>query len=184
MTVIQLPVLVTDIFTAFGMTDPADMLIVLLSLILGVLLVLIVFIALGGRPSGGNSSHPKGEVSGASSVAMPSVDPVASVATEPERSDAFTAKSANKVENSETVTEQVEDFQIFKRPIQKSIKADRKVPSLGENEQMSTTDHLRLIEKEMVRLRDLYHGGHITRDMYIDETRSLYHQARGLSSLS
>ena len=82
MTVIQLPVLVTDIFTAFGMTDPADMLIALLSLILGVLLVLIVFIALGGRPSGGNSSHSKGEVSRASLADMPSVDPVASVATE------------------------------------------------------------------------------------------------------
>ena len=49
---------------------------------------------------------------------------------------------------------------------------------------MSTTDYLRLIEKEMVRLRDLYKGGHITRDMYIDETRSLYHQARGLTSVS
>ena len=49
---------------------------------------------------------------------------------------------------------------------------------------MSTPDHLRLIEKEMVRLRDLYHGGHITRDIYIDETQSLYIQARELSSIS
>ena len=30
---------------------------------------------------------------------------------------------------------------------------------------MTTAEHLRLIEKEMVRLRDLYRGGHITRDM-------------------
>ena len=49
---------------------------------------------------------------------------------------------------------------------------------------MSTADYLRLIEKEMVRLRDLYQGGHITRDNNIDETRSLYHQARGLTSVS
>ena len=80
--------------------------------------------------------------------------------------------------------EQLDDFKIFKRPKQKSRLAVRSASSLTADDQMSTTDYLRLIEKEMVRLRDLYKGGHITRDMYIDETRSLYHQARGLTSVS
>ena len=82
------------------------------------------------------------------------------------------------------LSEQVEDFQIFKRPRQKSIPAEQTTTSLELRDQMSTPDHLRLIEKEMVKLRDLYQGGHITRDMYIDETQSLYLQARELSSIS
>ena len=61
MTDIQLPVSVTEVFTAFGVTDPAQILITLLSLVLGILLVLIVLIAFRGRPSGNNVSNRKEE---------------------------------------------------------------------------------------------------------------------------
>ena len=88
------------------------------------------------------------------------------------------------IDNSELVSEQVEDFQIFKRSRRKSTPADKTAPSLDVKDPMTTADHLRLIEQEMVRLRGLYQGGQITREMYIDETRSLYLQARELSSIS
>ena len=114
----------------------------------------------------------------------PAAEPIISKATQPEGGDALAAQSLNKIENSELAAEQVEDFQIFKRPRQKSNPAEQTTTSLEVTDQMSTPDHLRLIEKEMVRLRDLYQGGHITRDMYIDETQSLYLQARELSSIS
>ena len=184
MTDIQLPVSVTELFSAFGVTDPARMLIILLSLVLGVLLVLIVLIAFRGRSSGSNLSHQKGEAADSDRAETPAAEPIISKATRPEEGDALAAQSSNKIENSELASEQVEDFQIFKRPRQKSIPAEQTTTSLEVRDQMSTPDHLRLIEKEMVRLRDLYQGGHITRDMYIDETQSLYLQARELSSIS
>ncbi len=184
MTDIQLPVPVTLLFASLGITDPARMLIILLSLVLAVLLVLIMLIAFRGRPNSSNSSHQKRKASDSSRAEKPTAEPIISETIQPEGSEALAAQSANKIENSEFEAEHVEDFQIFKRPRQKSIPADRTVPSLETHDQMSTADHLRLIEKEMVRLRELYQGGHITRDMYIDETQSLYYQARELSSMS
>ena len=184
MTNIQLPVSITDLFSMFGVTDPARMFIILLSLVLGVLLVLIMLIAFRGRSYGSNLSHQKAEAANSSRAKTPASEPIISKPTQPEDGDALAALGEDKIENSELLSEQVEDFQIFKRPRQKSTPADQTAPSLDIKEPMSTADHLRLIEKEMVRLRDLYQGGHITRDMYIDETRSLYLQARELSSLS
>ena len=184
MTNIQLPVSVTDLFSMFGVTDPARMLIILLSLGLGVLLVLIMLIAFRGRSSGSNLSHQKEETADSGRAETPAADPIISKATRPEGGDLLAAKSSNTIENSELAAEQVEDFQIFKRPRQKSNPAEQTTTSLEVTDRMSTPDHLRLIEKEMVRLRDLYQSGHITRDMYIDETQSLYIQARELSSIS
>ena len=184
MTDIQLPVPVTHLFALFGITEPARMLIILLSLVLLVLLVLIMLIAFRGRPSSSHSSHQDRKTSDSFRAEKPAAEPIISETIQPEGDDALTAQSSNKIENSEFVAEHVEDFQIFKRPRQKSILADRTAPSLETKDQMSTADHLRLIEKEMVRLRELYQGGHITRDMYVDETRTLYHQARELSSIS
>ena len=184
MTNIQLPVSVTDLFSMFGVTDPEQMLIILLSLVLGVLLVFIMLIAFRGRSSGSNLSHQKGEAAESSGAKTPAPEPIISKSTQPEEGDALAAPSVDIIENSELVLEQVEDFQIFKRPRQKSTPADQTAPSLDVKDPMSTADHLRLIEQEMVRLRGLFQGGHITRDMYIDETRSLYLQARELSSIS
>ncbi|GEM_PF-980914 len=184
MTDIQLPVSITEVFSAFGVTDPAQILITLLSLVLVILLVLIVLIAFRGRPSGNNVSNRKEEAVDSGRAERPAAEPIIPKATRPEGGHALAAQSMNKIENSELAAEQVEDFQIFKRPRQKSIPAEQTTTSLEMTDQMSTPDHLRLIEKEMVRLRDLYQGGRITRDMYIDETQSLYLQARELSSMS
>ena len=184
MTDIQFPVSVTELFSAFGVTDPAQILIILLSLALGILIVLIVLIAFGGRPSGSNLSNQKEEAADSDRSETPAAEPIIPKGTRPKGGDALAAQSSNQIENSELATEQVEDFQIFKRPRQKSNPAEQTTTSLEVTDRMSTPDHLRLIEKEMVRLRDLYHGGHITRDMYIDETQSLYLQARELSSIS
>ena len=181
---VQLPVLVTDLFYVFGMTDPSSMLIILLSAVLGVLLVLIVLLAFRGRPSESNLSHQEREVTGRTRAEKPVPEPIISKATQSEGKDAVAAQSANQIENSGLAAEQVEEFQIFRRPRQKSSIGDHTAPLSDVKDQMSTADHLRLIEKEMIRLRDLYQGGHITRDMYIDETRSLYFQARELSSIS
>ena len=184
MTNIQLPVFVTDLFSMYGITDPARMLIILLSLVLGILLVLIMVIAFSGRSSGSNLSHQKGEVADSSRAKTQVPEPIISKSTQPEEGDALTSQRPSIMENSELVSEQVEDFQIFKRPRQKSTPAEQTAPSLDVKDSISTADQLRLIEQEMVRLRGLYQGGHITREMYIDDTRSLYLQARELSSIS
>ena len=184
MTNIQLPVSITDLFSVFGITDPARMLIILLSLVLGVLLLLIMLIAFRGRLSGSSLSHLKGEAADSSIAKTSAPEPKISKSTQPEKDDALAEYSADITENSELASEQVEDFQIFKRPRQKSTPADQTAPSLDVKDPMSTADQLRLIEQEMVKLRGLYQGGQITREIYIDETRSLYLQARELSSIS
>ena len=137
-----------------------------------------------GQPSDSKPSNQKEDAAGSDRAGTPAAEPIIPKATRPEGGDPLAAQSLNKIENSELAAEQVEDFQIFKRPRQKSIPAEQTTTSSEVRDQMSTPDHLRLIEKEMVRLRDLYQGGHITRDMYIDETQSLYLQARELSSIS
>ena len=155
--------------------DPAQILILLLGGILVLLLVLIILIAARGRPASAAaavsetaeppSALPAEQVPATTTPDMPVAPPVD---TSPPPADA----------------EPLEDFRIFKRPKGAPAKPARPSSSAAADEQLSTTEHLRLIEKNMIRLRDLYQGGHITRDMYVDETRSLYHQARGLSSIS
>ena len=173
MTDIQLPDAVLDLFAAFDISDPAQILILLLGGILVLLLVLIILIAARGRPASAavsetaepTSALPAEQVPATTTPDMPVAPPVD---TSLPPADA----------------EPLEDFRIFKRPKGAPAKPARPSSSAAADEQLSTTEHLRLIEKNMIRLRDLYQGGHITRDMYVDETRSLYHQARGLSSIS
>ncbi len=182
MTKFQLPAPVNELFVAFGITDPAQMLILLLSSILGLLLVLIILIAFSGRPVGKSELPNQSKFSAPSLAVNQAVDPVISVAQQPVEDDVSVTQEEDNSDAAAGATEQVEDFQIFKRQKQKSHITGQSATSLAADAQMSIADHLRLIEKEMVGLRDLYRGGHITRDIYIDETRSLYHQARGLSS--
>lgn len=173
MTDIQLPDAVLDLFAAFDIADPAQILILLLGGILVLLLVLIILIAARGRPASAavsETAEPPSALPAEQGPATTAPDmPVAPpVDTSPPPADA----------------EPLEDFRIFKRPKGAPAKPARPSSPAAADEQLSTTEHLRLIEKNMIRLRDLYQGGHITRDMYVDETRSLYHQARGLSSIS
>jgi hypothetical protein len=64
-----------------------------------------------------------------------------------------------------------EDFKIFKRV------ALANQPPVESPAEINEDDELAIIEKNMVRLKELFHEGHITRDVYVDETRTLYHQA-------
>ena len=175
MTDIQLPDAVLDLFAAFDIADPAQILILLLGGILVLLLVLIILIAARGRPA-----------SAAAAVSETAEPPSALPAEQVPATTTPDMPVAPPVDTSLplAVAEPLEDFRIFKRPKGAPAKPVRPSSSAAADEQLSTTEHLRLIEKNMIRLRDLYQGGHITRDMYVDETRSLYHQARGLSSIS
>ena len=175
MTDIQLPDAVLDLFAAFDIADPAQILILLLGGILVLLLVLIILIAARGRPA-----------SAAAAVSETAEPPSALPAEQVLATTTPDMPVAPPVDTSlpPADAEPLEDFRIFKRPKGAPAKPARPSSSAAADEQLSTTEHLRLIEKNMIRLRDLYQGGHITRDMYVDETRSLYHQARGLSSIS
>lgn len=175
MTDIQLPDAVLDLFAAFDISDPAQILILLLGGILVLLLVLIILIAARGRPA-----------SAAAAVSETAEPPSALPAEQVPATTTPDMPVAPPVDTSlpPADAEPLEDFRIFKRPKGAPAKPARPSSSAAADEQLSTTEHLRLIEKNMIRLRDLYQGGHITRDMYVDETRSLYHQARGLSSIS
>lgn len=175
MTDIQLPDAVLDLFAAFDIADPAQILILLLGGILVLLLVLIILIAARGRPASAAAAVSE-------TAEPPSALPAEQVpaTTTPDMPVAPPVDTSLPPADAETL----EDFRIFKRPKGAPAKPARLSSSAAADEQLSTTEHLRLIEKNMIRLRDLYQGGHITRDMYVDETRSLYHQARGLSSIS
>ena len=195
MTNIQIPAALLDLFAAFNIADPAQVLILLLSGILVLLLVLIIVIAARGRsvpsPVAG-ADTPEASLAGsnrpesnlAESNLAGSNRPKSNLVQAAEQLPEGTASArAAQEAGLPAESEQLEDFKIFKRP-KGAAKPARPATSVAADDQLSTADHLRLIEKNMVRLRDLYQGGHITRDMYVDETRSLYHQARGLSSIS
>ncbi len=67
-----------------------------------------------------------------------------------------------------------EDFKIFKRV------APASQPPVESQAEINEDDELAIIEKNMVRLKELFNEGHITRDVYVDETRTLYHQAKSI----
>ncbi len=73
----------------------------------------------------------------------------------------------------------LDEFMIFRRS--EKATAARQNDTAIFSEALSIEDHLRLIEKEMIKLRDLFNQGHVSRDVYVDETRNLYHQAKELS---
>ena len=76
-------------------------------------------------------------------------------------------------------TEAEEDFKIFRRsPLATSKK------QMSSSEAIPVIEELELIEKNMIALKGLFHDGHITRDVYVDETRTLYTQAKTLADMS
>ena len=178
MTDIQLPDSIRDLFGAFDIADSAQILVLLLGAVLALLLVLIILIAVRGR-----SAPAAAAVPASASVPEKTEPPVLS-SSEPAFDKLASAAPAVEASPALLESEQLEDFRIFKRPKAASAKPARTAPVASADENLSTTEHLQLIEKNMIRLRDLYQGGHITREMYVDETRSLYHQAHGLSSIS
>ena len=87
----------------------------------------------------------------------------------------------NSLRDSQDVksTEAEEDFKIFRRT---PLTTPKKQMSLSES--APVTEELELIEKNMIALKGLFHDGHITRDVYVDETRTLYNQAKTLADMS
>ena len=87
----------------------------------------------------------------------------------------------NSLRDSQDVksTEAEEDFKIFRRT---PLATPKKQMSLSES--TPVTEELELIEKNMIALKGLFRDGHITRDVYVDETRTLYNQAKTLADMS
>ena len=80
---------------------------------------------------------------------------------------------------SSVVSGNDEDFKIFRRSSSHSQK------KYQETQKDNAVAHeLQLIEQNMISLKNMFHNGHITRDIYVDETRTLYNQARALSEAS
>ena len=77
---------------------------------------------------------------------------------------------------AEPVSSIDEDFKIFKR----AAPSDPSTVKPSARLQIDEDNELAIIEKNMMRLKELFHEGHITRDVYVDETRTLYHQAKSL----
>ena len=77
--------------------------------------------------------------------------------------------------------EKTDDFLIFKRGERQNTQRKKQMPPSAEG--LTIEDNLQLIEREMIKLRDMFKQGHVTRDVYVDETRNLYHQAKAIAAL-
>ncbi len=99
----------------------------------------------------------------------------AQMASEMPAPDNDTASSGSTAEDTGARLRTIEDdFKIFRRPASASQPAPRRAPEMDEDNELA------IIEKNMIRLKELFHEGHITRDVYVDETRTLYHQAKSI----
>ena len=75
-----------------------------------------------------------------------------------------------------SLSDDEEDFKVFRRTT--PAKPKNQAPLL---ETTPITDELRLVEQSMMSLKDMFRTGYITRDVYVDETRMLYNQAKSLA---
>jgi hypothetical protein len=75
-----------------------------------------------------------------------------------------------------SLSDDEEGFKVFRRTTPAKPKNRTPLP-----ETKPITDELRLIEQSMMSLKDMFRTGYITRDVYIDETRMLYNQAKSLA---
>jgi hypothetical protein len=75
-----------------------------------------------------------------------------------------------------SLSDDEEGFKVFRRTT--PAKPRNQAPLL---ETTPITDELRLIEQSMMSLKDMFRIGYITRDVYVDETRMLYNQAKSLA---
>lgn len=102
---------------------------------------------------------------------------IAETVAEPERPhlQARPAEARQDITPQPQTEPDMEEFKIFKRP-----QARKPSTSHPEEHAVPLAHELEMIESNMVRLKDMFHEGHITRDVYVDETRTLYHQAKSL----
>ena len=75
-----------------------------------------------------------------------------------------------------SLSDDEEGFKLFRRTTPAKPKNQAPLP-----ETTPITDELRLIEQSMMSLKDMFRTGYITRDVYVDETRMLYNQAKSLA---
>jgi hypothetical protein len=75
-----------------------------------------------------------------------------------------------------SLSDDEEGFKVFRRTTPAKPKNQALLP-----ETTPVTDELRLIELSMISLKDMFRTGYITRDVYVDETRMLYNQAKSLA---
>ena len=78
--------------------------------------------------------------------------------------------------SSMSMSDNEEGFKVFRRTTPAKPKNQTTLPKTKP-----ITDELRLIEQSMMSLKDMFRTGYITRDVYVDETRMLYNQAKSLA---
>ncbi len=159
-----------DVLNGAQSGDPQAMLIAGLSAALLCILLLMLVIALIGR----KETKSPAELTGTASEAQTETDPDMAVPA------SMAAGDSLAVEESDD-PEQTDDFMIFKRGERQNTQ--RKKQMLPSAEGLTIEDNLQLIEREMIKLRDMFKQGHVTRDVYVDETRNLYHQAKAIAAL-
>ena len=159
---------VMEILSGAQSGDPQAMIIAGLSGALALILILMVIIAVMGRKDKSAISQAEPEIAMQAETADTSTDVNKPVYAESDDS-----------QNAEMP--QTDDFMIFRRGERQTTQ--RKDEIMPTSEGLSIEDNLQLIEREMIKLRDMFKQGHVTRDVYVDETRNLYHQARAISAL-
>ena len=153
--------------------DPQAILIAGLSSALILILLLMVMIAVMGRKSGKAAENTANASAEEPKIHAQELLDAARLDSQ-QGSDPAAPDSAGEIE-------QTDDFMIFKRSERSS--PQRKEEVMPSPEGLSIEENLQLIEREMIKLRDMFKQGHVTRDVYVDETRNLYHQARAIAAL-
>ena len=75
-----------------------------------------------------------------------------------------------------SLSDDEEGFKVFRRTTPAMPKNQAILP-----ETTPINNELMLIEQSMMSLKDMFRTGYITRDVYVDETRMLYNQAKSLA---
>lgn len=159
--------------------DPQAMIIAGLSGALALILVLMILIAIMGRKDKTATTLGQPEKDVASHRAEPEMALQAEAGDTSVDLNISAETEARDSQNAEIP--QTDDFMIFKRGERQTTQ--RKEEIMPTSEGLSIEDNLQLIEREMIKLRDMFKQGHVTRDVYVDETRNLYHQAKAISAL-
>lgn len=170
---------VMEILSGAKSGDPQAMIIAGLSCALALILILMVIIAVMGRKDKSAVSQVEPEKEGVSE--RPAPEMLLQAETSDTSPDLNKAVNADRDDSQKAEMPQTNDFMIFRRGERQTTQ--RKEEKMPTSEGLSIEDNLQLIEREMIKLRDMFKQGHVTRDVYVDETRNLYHQAKAISAL-
>ena len=171
--------LVMEILSGAQSGDTQAMIIAGLSGALALILILMLIIAVIGRKGKLAVSQTEPEKEGVSEHPAPEI--VLQAETSGASLDLNKFVSAESDDGQKAEMPQTDDFMIFRRGERQTTQ--RKEEIMPTSEGLSIEDNLQLIEREMIKLRDMFKQGHVTRDVYVDETRNLYHQAKAISAL-